>query len=473
MRRLTALLLANCHSDVSSRGGHLRIVGRKPKPIQIALTMPRLAITVATIVAFWATPTLPVVAEGLSAAWTEALARNPQLAAVALDASAAQQDLEAARTGRLPNAWLRGDYSVRSDEASFRFDNPLAPGQTFLEPFRQREGAGTAAAVSVPIYAGGGINSAILGAEARLAAASEATAMSRMNLLLEIAEAYVQTLRIQRQVEVAFQNLTGLQTHQAEVQRHYDQQRVPQTDLLAAQVAASNAQQLHMRRMHQLELVRGEYNRLLGRPLGTMVELEEVVMPRLAYSLDQLKEVGLSRRPDLAELQASSDARRHEAERLKADARPHVSAAGRHDFEENRYQTPQGIATAAVIVEWNVYDGGRSRRAASAELARAASLACMIDDLRSRVALNIRTQWNSLEEASSRLQVALQAVQHADENLRVLQLRFTQGMTVSSKVLEAQTLRSQVASDLYDAAYDSCLAGIRLRHAAGILGSGE
>jgi outer membrane protein TolC len=67
----------------------------------------------------------------------------------------------------------------------------------------------------------------------------------------------------------------------------------------------------------------------------------------------------------------------------------------------------------------------------------------------------------------------LQAVEHADENLRVLQLRFTQGLTVSSKVLDAQTLRSQVASDLYDAAYDCCLASIRLRHAAGILGSGE
>lgn len=437
--------------------------------------MRRVQLTIAVVLlgGFALTPRVVRAAEGLGAAWSEALARNPQLAAAQLDATAAQEDLAVARTGRLPNAYIRGDYAVRSDETSFRFDNPLAPGTTFLEPFRQREGAGSAAAVKLPIYAGGGISNSILGAEARVAAAGQGTAMSRMNLLLEVAEAYVETLRIQRQVDVATQNLAGLEAHQAEVQRHFDQQQVPQTDLLAAQVATSNAQQLHMRRLHQLALTRGEYNRLLGRPLETPVELEEVVMPQLAQSVEQLQETGLARRPDLAQMQSMSDARRFEAERLKADARPHVSATGRHDFEENRYQTPQGIATAAVVVEWNLYDGGRAKRASAAELARASSLSRMVEDLRSRIALDVRTQWNSLQEASSRLQVALQAVEHADENLRVLQLRFTQGLTVSSKVLDAQTLRSQVASDLYDAAYDCCLASIRLRHAAGILGSGE
>jgi outer membrane protein TolC len=412
-------------------------------------------------------------AETLEAAWIEALACNPQLAAIAFDASAAQEDLEAARLQRRPNAWVRSSYAVRSDESSFRFDNPFAPGQTFTEPFRQREGAGAAAAVSVPIYAGGRISNSIGGAAARLTAANQATAMSRMVLLLDVGEAFVAVLRSQRQLEVARQNLHGLQAHQEEVQRHFDQRQVPQTDLLAAQVATATAQQVELRRRHQIEAARGEYNRLLGRPLDASVALEEISMPPLPYNFEELKGVGLQKRPDLAELQAAADFRRFEAERLKAAVRPQVSAIGRHDFEENRYQTPQGIASAAVVVEWNLYDGGQSNRASSAEFARAASLMRQADDLRSRVALDILHQWNYRHESSSRLQVALQAVQHADENLRVSQLRFAQGTTTSSEVLDAQTQRSQVASDLYDAAYDCCLAGIRLRYAAGILGNGE
>jgi outer membrane protein len=434
----------------------------------------RPTIIAATVLASFAQLLRPIAAgENLQAAWMESLARNPQLAAVALGATAAEEELEAARTGRRPNAWVRSSYAVRSDEASFRFDNPLVPGQTFTDPFQQREGAGAAAAVSVPLYAGGGISNSIHSAQARVTAARQATAMSRMELLLDVGEAYVAVLRGQRQLEVARQNLIGLQAHQAEVQRHFDQRQVPQTDLLAARVATSTAQQLEVRRLHRLETARGEYNRLLGRPLSTPVELEEIIMPRLTYSFEELKGVALQKRPDLAELQASAEARRYEAERLKAAARPQVSATGRHDFEENRYQTPQGIASAAVVVEWNVYDGGQSRRASAAELARAASLLRMVEDLRSRIALDLLNQWNYLHESSSRLQVALQAVEHADENLRVSQLRFVQGTTVSSEVVDAQTQRSQVASDLYDAAYDCCLAGIRLRYAAGILGGSE
>lgn len=437
--------------------------------------MQKIASILAAGIAIWAAlpSSASLAAEGLAAAWAEALARNPQLAAVQFDAAAAESDLEAARSGRLPTAYLRGQYAVRSDESNFRFENPLAPGTTFIEPFRQREGAGSAASVNLPIYAGGGIKNSILGAEARLAAASSGTAMSRMNLLLEVAEAYVETLRVQRQVEVAQQNLAGMKAHETEVHQHFDLNQVPQTDLLAVQVAASNAEQLLTRRLNQLEQARGEYNRLLGRPLNSAVELEEVTMPPLAEPLEQLQETGLARRPDLAQLQSLSAARRFESERLKAVARPQVLATGRHDFEENRYQTPQGIATAAVVVEWNIYDGGRARRASSAELARAAGLASMVDDLRSHIALQVRTQWNSFQEASSRLQVALQAVEHADENLRMQKLRYTQGLTVSSKVLDAQTLRSQVVSDLYNAAYDCCLASIRLRHAAGILDVSE
>src|SRR5690606_1696038 len=132
----------------------------------------------------------------------------------------------------------------------------------------------------------GRISNSIGGADARLSAAHQATAMSRMNLLLDVGEAYVAVLRCQRQLEVARQNLHGMQAHQAEVQRHFDQSQVPQTDLLAAQVAAASAQQTELKRLHGLEMARGEFNRLLGRPLNAPVELEEVSMPRLAYDCD-------------------------------------------------------------------------------------------------------------------------------------------------------------------------------------------
>lgn len=408
--------------------------------------------------------------ESLADAWWQALANNPQLAAAQLDEAAVRQDVSVAATGRLPTAWALGSYSARSDQRNFRFANPLLPGQQFVSPYAQREGAGAAAGVTLPIYTGGEVSNRIMSAEANAAASAQGTASSRLELLLGVGEAYIAVLRSQRELEVAEQNLAYLAAHERDVQCFYDQQRVPRSDVLSARVAAASAEQLRLRRSHQLDTARAEYNRLLSRPLCTPVQLDEETLSPLADGVEQLQQMAFQRRPELAQLQASANARQFEAERLRASARPHVNAVGRYDFDENRFQTPQAITSAAIVVDWNYYDAGRSRRAASAELTRAASLEKLAEDLRSRIALDVLTECNSAQEAFARQQVAACTLEQAEENLRVSSLRFAQGATVESEVLGAQARRAQAASDNYNAGYDLTLAGLRLRYAVGLLG---
>ncbi len=411
--------------------------------------------------------------ETLADAWGQALSLNPQLAAAQFEESAAHEDVAAATAARWPSAWAQGGYSVRSDERSFLLTNPFLAGQQFVAPYAQREAAGAAAGVTMPLYAGGEISNAVAGAEARATASIHGTAMSRLQLLSAVSEAYIAVLRSQCELEVAQQNLASLIAHERDVQRNFDQQCIARNDLLAAQVATAAAEQLCLRRVHQLETARGQYNRLLCRPLDAPVELAEVDIPPLAASLEELQQAACCQRPDIAQLRALAEARQFEAERLRGETRPHVNAVGRYDFEENRFQTPQAITTAAVVVDWNAFDGGRSRRAACAEEARAASVGKLVDDLASRIALEVMTQFNSAQETFARRQVAMRAFEQAEENLRVSKLRYAQGTCVESEVLDAQSRRTQAASDFHNAGYDWTLAQIRLRYAAGILGNGQ
>ncbi len=325
----------------------------------------------AAVVALWQFLPGPLASGGetLDEAWSQAVANNAQLAAAQLDEAAACDDHAAAAAGHLPNGWLQSSYSVRSDERSFLIDNPFSPGQTISAPYAQQAAAGAAGGVTLPLYAGGAIENAELSAAARQSAAAAGTATARLQLLLAVSEAYVAVLRAQRGVEVAEQNMASLRSHEAEVQRHYAEQRAPLNDLLAAQVAAANAQQLQLRRRHELVSAQGEYNRLIGRPLAAPVDLADISLPPLVHRLEDLQIIACQLRPELAQLQAAKDARVFEAQRLRAATRPRVNAVGRVDYEENRFQTPQAITTAAVVMEWNTFDGGKSRRASCAELA--------------------------------------------------------------------------------------------------------
>lgn len=429
-----------------------------------------IAVALVLLMAAWAAP---CAGETLSDAWNQAVNDNPQLAAVACEEAAAQEDVAVAGAGRWPSAWVQGSYAVRTDERNFRIDNPFAPGTQFLAPYAQREAAGAAAGVAVPLYAGGQIANGVNGAQARAAASTHGTESARLQLLLAVSEAYISVLRGQCELVVADQNLASLAAHEQDVLQKYEQERVARNDLLSAQVATAAAEQLRLRRLHTLETARGEYNRLLTRPLGTSVELDEIVIPPLGGSVDELQQTACAQRPDLAQLAAEADARMFEAERLRGAARPHINAVGRYDFEENRFQTPQAITSAAVVVDWKFYDAGKSRREACAEEARAASLQKLVEDLRSRVALDVLTSWNSAQEAAARRQVAQRAFEQAEENVRVVSLRYEQGTAVEADVLDAQSRRTQSASDFHNAGYDWTLAQFRLRYAAGVLGQGQ
>jgi len=264
--------------------------------------------------------------------------------------------------------------------------------------------------------------------------------------------------------------VASLTAHEREVEGLFGQQRVPRNDLLAAKVVTAAARQNQLRQQNVLMTARARYNRTLGIPLFAEVRLEELSLPQSPWSLEQFLGVAWQRRPDLLQLQAARQASLFEANRLRAAGLPQVNAVGSYLYEENRFRSPQTLASAAMVVDWNVFDGGRSRRSATAERTRAASMGREMEDLKSQISLELLTAWNNRYEATARLEVSLCALEHADENLRVTRLRYARGMDVGSEVLASQQRRTEAARDQYHARYDLTWAQLQLKYAAGILG---
>ena len=64
--------------------------------------------------------------------------------------------------------------------------------------------------------------------------------------------------------------------------------------------------------------------------------------------------------------------------------------------------------------------------------------------------------------------VARQTTAQADENLRVARDRYQHQVGTNTEVLDAETLRIQAYTNLYDSTYQAVLASLRLRRAVGL-----
>jgi outer membrane protein TolC len=408
-------------------------------------------------------------AETLEDAWSAALAHNQRLAAARMGQVAAAEDLGAAAAERMPNVSLYSAYTVRSDTPSFVVREPIPGFGSFQFPFANQNAASVSTDVQLPIYTGGRITNSIRSANARKTASEWDTAQVRLDLLFEVGEAYLGVLRLEREVEAARSESESLAAHAEDIARRAAEERALHGDVLAAQVAARSAQQRWSQQLRALEVARGRYNRFVGRPANSNVELVEPQLEALPYDLDQLVQVAYDRRPDLRSLMSTSDAHEYAAWSVRGSGRPQITASVGTQYEENRFTDPQTLSTAAVAVDWNLFDGGKIERLSDAERARAASIRCLAEDLKSQIAVDLLAAWNDAALAADQLQLATQTVAYATELHRTIQLRFNCGMELSAAVLDAQARLTNAQSDESHARYQRASAHLRLRYLAGIL----
>jgi len=84
-----------------------------------------------------------------------------------------------------------------------------------------------------------------------------------------------------------------------------------------------------------------------------------------------------------------------------------------------------------------------------------------------RILLEVKEAYLSMNEAEKNIGVAKKAIAQAEENLRITNEMYKEGMATTTDVLDAQTLLTQAKTNYYQALYDYNLAWAKLQKAIG------
>lgn len=422
----------------------------------------------AALAAVLATPVAG--AETLSEAWALALANDRGFAAVRNQAEAAGYEAAAARAQRWPTLAVGGNYTWLDDAPAFDFSFTglpvVAPELVGGDDF-----AMGSATISVPIFTSGRISSSIAAAEARGRGAGAQALGAEQDLKLAVAESYVGVLRARRALVVAGSNVTTLEALVHDIGAMFESELVPKNDLLAVQVALADARQNRLRVANAADIALAAYNRRLGEPLVRPVDLDEA-LPEPAVlppDLDALVQLALERRTELDALDEQARAYGALARTERARVLPQVSLSGGYNYLENDFLDDEKFASAGIGVQWALFDGGQSRkRAAALERSRRAA-ENQRADAASFIALQVRQAWLEVAETRERVNVTVDAVDQAGENLRIARERYGAGLGTQTQLLEAETLRVQALTNRDNAVLDAGLARLRLARTTGSL----
>jgi outer membrane protein len=412
----------------------------------------------------------------LQQAASEALSRNPAVAAAEAQREIATARVAETRAGRLPRVDLT-ESATRGNNPVFVFGSLLEQGvfgarhfdPAFLndpDPLTSYRAALTA---RVPVFDRLATSTAIAQGRNGVGRAAAELEETRQRLRSETVARYYGVLVAREKLAVAQEAVTGAEADAKAARDRFEQGLLVESDALSADVQLAFLRQRVIAAEGELAIARAALATLLQRPRTETIDVEGGLPDAPAETSldDAIARATSQRAPVKSAASVAADA----ALRLKgqrATALPRVDAFGTFGATGGTFGDRDSDHTIGVALTLELFDRGRSARIAAArgeiDAARAGEALA-----RDGVTMEVVTAWHRLRAAREMSAVAATAAERAEAASRIVRDRYGVGLTTITEQLRAQTALVSARFDHLAARYDALVAQAELLRATGDL----
>ena len=292
---------------------------------------------------------------------------------------------------------------------------------------------------------------------------------SRDIVVLAVGTAYLQVLASVARAETAKAQLASAREMDQQLSNQFKNEVSPEIDSIRAQVERQSAEQRLTDATNQLRK-----NKLtLGRVIGLAIDQEFDLSDALAYRpLSGVSEEGIAAealrsRADLRSAAASVEAADFTVRAQKAQRQPVLSLTANYGGGGNNIGNFNQVYSIVGNISVPIYTGGRIRadiELANADLARRQA---EYEDLKGRVAYDVRVAWLDASASDSSVMVAQRNKSLAERALIQSGDRYKNGVTNYLEVVQAQEATAEAAENYIESLFSYNQALITLARATG------
>ena len=325
-----------------------------------------------------------------------------------------------------------------------------------------------------PLFTGFGLESQYKASKLGLKISRYQLEEARLNLTRDVLIAHLQTLLAEKLVEVARDNVASLEVQKRNAEANYQQGVAARNDVLKADVALAEAVQQERNAVKQLIVLRSNLNQLLDIDLQEKVQLAGI--EEKTYQIPDLHELysaAEERRPEYLAIKASIQQAEYSRTAARSRYYPRISAFAEYYREGENFAADKNPfsnsenASVGVRVDWNFFEGGKTRASELEWEYRLRGIENRRDDLLQKIRLQVEDAFEQLKVAKANIDTTRVAVQQAEENDRITTLQYKEQVAIFLEVLNAQVFLAQTRADFYQALYGYEIAKAELERAIG------
>lgn len=287
---------------------------------------------------------------------------------------------------------------------------------------------------------------------------------TEQDTMLSAALAYFQVLRAEGLRRVAAEDHEQNEEHLRLGQSRVEAGTATLMDVLQLKAIASNSRVALLQSQNAVEIARLSLSNAINQPVENraLVTPQALGLPGTGNAA-QLASV-FPERPDYQQALLRTKQSETRASLEGRGLWPTLAASSRYSQRD----TNQGILSAGVTVNWNVFDAMRVKSRIEASESEAEASRLQLQLTKETIELELQRGVKTRDEARSRTVALKEGLQAAQEAYRLAKSRYALGMATQLELRDVQTTLVQTENRLLQAETDWREAEVRLARAMGV-----
>ncbi|MBP2655572.1 MAG: tolC 1 [Firmicutes bacterium] len=324
--------------------------------------------------------------------------------------------------------------------------------------------------LSLPIYSGGELEGKIDKAELGVKTAELGVIQAKQQLKLNVTTQYYNVLQTKSLEKVAQNLVDNLSEHFKSVKLKYEAGTVAKSDVLRAEVELANAEQSLIQAKNNSCLASANLNNAVGLPLDSEVLLKEDLEyhPYIAQMDDSIK-YALLNRPEVLMADVAVDTAWTDVRIAKSGYLPSIKFVGTTGWQDGEFP---GLGnnnwSLKLTASMNLFDSGLTKAGVMQAEHGVNKVVNEAKQAKDSVQLEVRQAYLGMQAAEKSIETSKVAVEKAEEDGAIAQVRYRVGLGTNLDVIDAQLALNQAKTNKIQAIYDYNINKAKLDKAMGI-----
>ncbi|MFA6432006.1 MAG: TolC family protein [Candidatus Margulisiibacteriota bacterium] len=286
-------------------------------------------------------------------------------------------------------------------------------------------------------------------------------------------KAYYGVLLAKKMYDLSVQSKEMARSHLNQIKALFSAGVSTKADLLRTEVLLANSEVAQTKAMNSFEIAQNTFNNAVGNDLGEKVSVEDIVINTKIPSFptyDELLNIAFLNRPDWKQFVLSEQMGEENLALARTAYLPSVVLSGKTGNQSTNYSIIKSTVSSwqvAGAASWTLFDGFGIQNKINEAAANLEAQKAGEEATKNAIKLDVRNTYFSLKSALDTIDSNKKAVESAQENYKVSDLRYNSGVGTNLEVMDAQVALTSAQINYAQAIFDLEIAKAKINNVVG------